>query len=150
MKYYIAYGSNLKTQDFYKRCPNAKLVTTGFLDGYELSFKKTKTSNVYLTIEEKEESDLPIAIYKITETDEVAIDDYESLHTGLYYKTETPYLLHNEKSQTIIYFMNDNSTYELPSDRYYQTVKEGYLEHGFDIKYLEKALQKSKEWNDKI
>ena len=57
MKYYLAYGSNLDTASFYKRCPNAKLVTTATMEGYKLSFKRlNELSNTYLTIEKDESS----------------------------------------------------------------------------------------------
>lgn len=150
MKYYLAYGSNLDTTSFYKRCPNAKLVTTATMQGYKLSFKRlNELSNTYLTIEKDESSEIPIAIYKISTEDEKALDYYESIHTNLYYKVETELLLHNQRVLTLTYIMNDSSIYGLPSDDYYKLVRKGYMEHDFDIKYLEEALQRSKKWVNK-
>lgn len=37
-KYYIAYGSNMSTSQMALRCPDAKLVGTGWLNGYRLAF----------------------------------------------------------------------------------------------------------------
>ena len=66
------------------------------MEGYKLSFKRlNESSNTYLTIEKNENSEIPIAIYKITAEDEKALDYYESFHTNLYYKVETELLLHN-------------------------------------------------------
>lgn len=150
MKYYLAYGSNLDTTSFYKRCSNAKLVTTATMEEYKLSFKRlNESSNTYLTIEKNENSEIPIAIYKITAEDEKALDYYESVHTNLYYKVETELLLHNQKVSTLTYIMNDSAIYGLPSNDYYDLVRKAYQEHDFDIKYLEEALKRSKKWVNK-
>ena len=48
-RYYLAYGSNLNKAQMQKRCPGAKPIGKGLLEGYELFFKGSKTG-YYLTI----------------------------------------------------------------------------------------------------
>ena len=38
-KLYVAYGSNLNKEQMRYRCPTAKFVGTGIIEGYELQFK---------------------------------------------------------------------------------------------------------------
>ena len=38
-KLYVAYGSNLNREQMRYRCPTAKFVGTGIIEGYELQFK---------------------------------------------------------------------------------------------------------------
>ena len=38
-KLYVAYGSNLNKEQMCYRCPTAKFVGTGIIEGYELQFK---------------------------------------------------------------------------------------------------------------
>jgi len=75
-KYYIAYGSNLNINQMKRRCPTARVIGTGFIEDYELLFKGSKTGG-YLTIEKAEGKSLPVAIWKVTELDEQALDRYE-------------------------------------------------------------------------
>jgi len=75
-RYYIAYGSNLNTRQMQLRCPDAKVVGTSVIEGYELLFKGSKTGS-YLTIEPKAGASVPVAIWSVTAEDEKALDRYE-------------------------------------------------------------------------
>ena len=59
-RYYIAYGSNLNTEQMKMRCPDAQLIGTSAIGGCELMFKGSGTG-AYLTIEPREGSSVPAA-----------------------------------------------------------------------------------------
>ena len=85
-RYYIAYGSNLNVYQMRYRCPNARIIGTAVMPNYELLFKGSKTGS-YLTIEPKEGSNVPVAVWETTAEDEFALDRYEGYPT-FYYKKE--------------------------------------------------------------
>ena len=85
-RYYIAYGSNLNVSQMQMRCPNATILGTANLKGWELLFKGSKTGS-YLTIEECEGGTVPVVIWEVTAADEAALDRYEGFPT-FYYKRD--------------------------------------------------------------
>ena len=85
-RYYVAYGSNLNIRQMRIRCPHARVIGTAVINDYELLFKGSRTG-AYLTIEPKEESEVPVAVWEVTESDEAALDRYEG-YPVFYYKKE--------------------------------------------------------------
>lgn len=148
-KYYIAYGSNLNIRQMKYRCPRALVVGTGFIKDYELLFKGSKTGS-YLTIEEKKGSSVPVAIWKVDEYHEQALDRYEGYPT-FYYKKEIEIdfislkrkLPHHAKA--FVYIMHEDRCLGVPSVEYVRVCLEGYKTFGFSPKYLEDAIKKSTE-----
>ena len=67
-RYYIAYGSNLNTQQMRFRCPNAVVMGTAELKDWRLVFKGSKTGS-YLTIEQAEGYTVPVAVWEVNEVD---------------------------------------------------------------------------------
>ena len=112
-RYYIAYGSNLNLRQMKMRCPTAKVMGTAVIKDYELLFKGSLTG-AYLTIEPKKGSEVPVAVWTVTETDEEALDRYEGCPV-FYYKIG------------------------IPSLSYVRTCLEGYISFGFDEHYLSEA-----------
>ena len=85
-KYYLAYGSNLNVQQMRYRCPDATIFGTAEIPDYQLLFKGSMTG-FYLTIEKKEGSTVPVAVWEVSECDERNLDAYEGC-PNFYYKTE--------------------------------------------------------------
>ena len=148
-KYYIAYGSNLNINQMKRRCPTARVIGTGFIEDYELLFKGSKTGG-YLTIEKAEGKSLPVAIWKVTEIDEQALDRYEGYPT-FYYKADVEINIKGIKTgkeyrkKAFVYIMHEEREVGMPSKCYVITCLEGYKTFGFSPKYLEDALLKSME-----
>ena len=140
-KYYVAYGSNLNVSQMKMRCPDAEPVGTGFIRGYELLFKGSKTG-AYLTIEKKRGGKVPIAIWKVSESDELALDRYEGYPT-FYYKANMKIKTDTKEIDAFVYIMHEERELGVPSDYYVETCAEGYNSFGFDIKFLLNALNKS-------
>lgn len=148
-KYYIAYGSNLNVNQMKRRCPTARVIGTGFIEDYELLFKGSKTGG-YLTIEKAEGKSLPVAIWKVTELDEQALDRYEGYPT-FYYKADVEIDIKGIKTgkeyrkKAFVYIMHEDRDVGMPSKYYVMTCLEGYKTFGFSPKYLEDAILKSME-----
>ena len=148
-KYYIAYGSNLNVCQMKRRCPGAKILGTAMLDGWQLLFKGSKTGS-YLTIEEKEGSSVPVAIWEITPEDEKALDRYEG-YPVFYYKRELlvkykGYFTGRQHSHiAMVYIMHEERPLGLPTFSYLSVCEDGYHVFRFDPSYLYDAIQNSKE-----
>lgn len=142
-KYYIAYGSNLNYIQMMIRCPKAKIAGTATLEGWELLFKGSKTGS-YLTIEPKAGSKVPVAIWKITEEHERALDIYEGF-PNFYYKKEIEVTMNSgRKINAFAYIMHEERHAGIPTRAYLKTCKEGYDYFGFNKAYLQEAIEESK------
>ena len=86
MNYYIAYGSNLYSEQFYHRCPDAELVSSGVLRDYILAFCGSN-GNAFLTVKKQSGCAVPVAIYRISPRDERSLDRYEG-YPNFYIKTQ--------------------------------------------------------------
>ncbi len=142
MKYYIAYGSNLNTDQMAYRCPDSEAVGWGVLEDYELVF------NGVLTIRPKPGESVPVGIWKVTADDERSLDVYEGFPR--LYRKETMKLQVTDwegKTKTrkaIVYIMNEDRRAENPPTQYYyDTVVSGYLDFNFPVTVLNDAVKRS-------
>ena len=135
MKYYLAYGSNLNKAQMASRCPGAKPIGKTRLPKYELVFRRG-----YLTIEPKHGSSVPVGVWEISDDDERNLDRYEGF-PRFYIKELVPIMLNgfdgfgkkvSEKvGDAIVYIMNDGFPIQEPSNQYYTTVRQGYIDFNF-------------------
>lgn len=143
-RYYIAYGSNLNIQQMRMRCPKARIVGTSVIKNYQLLFKGSKTGS-YLTIEPNIGAKVPVAVWKITASDERNLDRYEG-YPNFYYKTEMTLDIKDirtgkiRKLNAFVYIMHEERKLGIPSGFYVRTCLEGYKSFGFDEKYLYDAI----------
>lgn len=143
-KYYLAYGSNLNVQQMRYRCPDATIFGTAEIPDYQLLFKGSMTGS-YLTIEKKEGSTVPVAVWEVSERDEKNLDAYEGC-PNFYYKTEIELpvkILKNGKIETVkafVYIMHEERKLVIPSRAYLQTCLVGYRHFGFKPALLMKAI----------
>ena len=75
-KTYLAYGSNMNMDQMAMRCPNAKVLGTGTLHNWELTFRGTRREGV-ATIEPKEGAKVGVLLWSITAECERSLDRYE-------------------------------------------------------------------------
>jgi len=144
MKYYFAYGSNLKLEQMKKRCPDSINIGSSILKGYKLLFRKHHLKEeAFLTIEEDENESLPIGIFKISYSDELKLDQYEGVHKNCYRKEWLDFDFNGETINCLVYIMENPKKAE-PKTEYIERIKQGYLDFGFDECYLEKALNECK------
>ena len=148
-RYYIAYGSNLNIRQMRIRCPHARVIGTAVINDYELLFKGSRTG-AYLTIEPKEESEVPVAVWEVTESDEAALDRYEG-YPVFYYKKEMELDIKGIRTGKIrrrkcfVYIMHEERKIGVPSLSYVSTCLQGYISFGFDEHYLSEAQIKAVE-----
>ena len=149
MKYYIAYGSNLNIRQMQFRCADARIIGTATIEGYRLLFKGSKTGS-YLTVEEAEGYEVPVAVWQISERDEKCLDIYEGF-PDFYYKKEMKLRVKGIRTGKIydrdcfVYIMHEERKIGMPSDFYVRVCAEGYRAFGFDIAKLIEAINHSKE-----
>jgi len=140
----IAYGSNLNLQQIAVRCPTAKVYGKGILKGYRLLFKGQK-NGAYCTVEKKKGGEVPVIVWELQPEDERALDYYEGF-PRFYDKKDVKVTLENGKTITaMVYIMTDKVLdrihLNLPSKAYLDTVKKGYEAAGFDLKFIDEALE---------
>lgn len=139
-RFYIAYGSNLNVRQMRMRCPDAVIIGTAFIPDYRLLFKGSKSGN-YLTIEPHSGSQVPVAVWSVSERDELALDRYEG-YPHFYYKTELelPLAETRKKLTAFVYIMHKERKLGIPTSAYIRTCVDGYRQFGFDMKHLRKAM----------
>lgn len=147
-RYYIAYGSNLNIPQMRMRCPGARIIGTSVIEDYQLLFKGSKTGS-YLTIEPKEGATVPIAVWEVTEKDELSLDRYEG-YPNFYYKTEMTLDIKGirtgkiRRRQAFVYIMHEERELGIPSWFYVNTCLDGYRAFGFEEQYLFDAIEESR------
>lgn len=111
------------------------------LNDYTLEMKKYKNSNSYATITKQENSVVPVAIFEISNNDEIELDIYEGVADNLYFKDYINIKYNDNVISALVYIMNLEAVKGVPYNDYIKTIEEGYIEHKFDINILSKALK---------
>jgi len=140
--YYIAYGSNLNIAQMENRCPGAKRIGRTTLNNHRLIFRGTE-GNAHATVEVAKGYKVPVVIWEISMRNEIALDAYEGVPT--YYRKEYFPLRIGEKIHDALLYIMNGRDIAMPSDRYYEIVREGYEDAGFETETLETALIESTE-----
>lgn len=142
-KLYAAYGSNLNIEQMKWRCPTAKLVGIGEIKDYDLQFKGKKYG-AFATITPQENSVVPVALWELTKADEQRLDVYEGFPSH-YFKENVVVDMGDEKVEAMVYRMNLKMRFGIPSQPYYDTVFEGYMNCKLDTNVLNQAVDESIE-----
>ena len=142
-KLYIAYGSNLNREQMAHRCPTARVLGAGMMDGWRLLFRGAREGAV-ATVEPCQGSSVPVLVWEITPADEATLDRYEGW--PFFYRKETVKVELNGKTVSAkIYIMNEGRPLGQPSCYYYSVILEGYNDAGFDVEILRQATIDSAE-----
>lgn len=90
MTLYAAYGPNMDPRLMSRRCPHSPLQGTGWLLGWRLTFggEEYGWDGALATIVEDPLEQVFVALYDITDEDREALDELESVDTGLFLKTK--------------------------------------------------------------
>jgi gamma-glutamylcyclotransferase (GGCT)/AIG2-like uncharacterized protein YtfP len=145
---YIAYGSNLHREQMAYRCPDAKVVGTAMLEGYQLLFRGGRRGAV-ATVEPCKGKQVPVLIWSISEADERRLDIYEGW-PRLYIKEYLPVKVGGKQQNAMMYVMTDGHELGEPSPGYYATIASGYKDFKFDLSFLNQAVKDSvvePQWN---
>ena len=145
-KLYVAYGSNLNVEQMSFRCPDATVAGIGVIKNRQLEFWGWPGHGV-ATVTPKRGSDVPVAVWEISEADERNLDSYEGW-PHLYRKEYIEVVLDTGEVVTgMVYLMNKKYHDQAvkiaaPSNSYLNTILRGYKHFGFKRDALTKAVQR--------
>ncbi len=137
-RFYIAYGSNLNLKQMARRCPAAKVVKATYLKNWRLMFRGKGTA--VATIEKHQGSKVPVLVWQLQPSDEHNLDIYEGF-PHLYRKETLKLTVDGKRVQAMVYIMNERlHPYDTPSRSYFDTIRQGYEDSGFDTNILRQAV----------
>ena len=136
--YYVAYGSNINLEQMAYRCPNSKVVCTGFINNYKLVYNRH--ANVVPCKNEK----VPVLLWDINEADWRNLDMYEGYPNYYYKEVIQVEKTNGETCKAVIYLMSDfkeQSNLDIPpSFNYFNGIAEGYVSNNMDLSYLYESI----------
>ncbi len=90
MTLYAAYGTNLDPARMGARAPHSPLATTGWLQGWRLTFggEEHGWDGALPTLVQDAAGQVFVAVYDVTREDEQALDGWDGADLGLYRKTK--------------------------------------------------------------
>lgn len=137
-KIYAAYGSNMNLEQMSYRCPAAKVVGTGIVKDYRLTFRGN--SRGVANIEHCPNRIVPVVLWEITDACEEALDVYEG-YPNLYGKQIVEVQADGRVEEAMVYVMAKRyrSMPTLPTSYYLRTIAKGYANNGIDLEILKAA-----------
>lgn len=142
-KIYAAYGSNLNLKQMKKRCPKAKVIGKGELFDYKLTFRGKQTG--VANVERSAGCTVPVVLWTITKDCEQELDRYEG-YPRLYGKEIVTITTPAGEQEAMLYVMAKQ--YEtmpaIPSEYYFDVIRQGYQDNGIDTVSLSDALENTK------
>ena len=132
---YIAYGSNINLEQMAYRCPTAERISTGFVENYELEFRRVAT------IIPKQDNKVPVLVWELKPEDEKSLDRYEGF-PNMYRKETIPVKIGDEVVDGMVYIMNGGQI-SPPPESYYTGILKGYVDNGMDTSYLKAASERA-------
>ncbi|WP_442871681.1 gamma-glutamylcyclotransferase family protein [Anaerotignum sp.] len=121
-----------------QRCPSAKVLGKSEIKDYELLFRGSRTGS-YATIEPCEGKNVPVLLWSVGQKDEKALDRYEG-YPIFYEKEDMTLSLDGKEVNAFVYVMTEGHQLGMPSQRYVDTIAEGYQTASFDLAILEDAI----------
>ena len=140
MKIYVAYGSNLDVAQMAWRCPSAKKLGSGMLEGWELIYRRSY-SGAYATIRKAPGKYVPVGLWKISAQNERALDRYEG-YPSFYQKYDVDALVSGGKTVTgMVYIMRPDAVPGYPTEWYIDTIYRGYQDFDLDARFLADSIR---------
>lgn len=138
---YIAYGSNMVESQMAHRCPDARLIGTGYIERARLEFY------LHATVERTrfKSSRVPVAVWEISDEDEKSLDRYEGFPRYYVKKEWTVKMNDGSEIKGMVYVMNLIRP-QPPTIGYYNGIFDAYNKLGLGSEIetvLEPALQRS-------
>jgi ribosome modulation factor len=134
---YAAYGANLDPARMSERCPHSPLQTTGWLQGWRLTFggEEHGWDGALATIVQDPFEQVFVAVYDVTDEDAVVLDGWESADTGLYRKIKVRVSALEAEYVTWVYVL-DAFEGGLPSATYLGTLADAAEAAGAPADYV--------------
>lgn len=138
-KIYGAYGSNMNIQQMSHRCPNAKVIGTGKVRNYRLTFRGINNGVANIGI--RQGRLVPIVLWEITAECEKALDLYEG-YPRLYVKRNIDVVTEEGTVTAMVYVMAKEYE-EMPAQPtrcYLDVIWQGYLDNKISLRALKEAV----------
>ena len=141
-RYMFSYGSNLNIGQMGFRCPRAVPVGRALLRGYRLEFRGRGQG--VATVSQDRYSDVWGAVWEISDECEDMLDDYEG-YPAYYEKIDIKVHMADEKSKVmdVMTYQLNHGRFNVPSMRYYNIIKKGYLDFELPVFTLKKAVEEA-------
>ncbi len=133
---YFAYGANTNIEGMKHRCPKAKLLGPITLPDWKLVFRGVAD------IENVFGKEVHGVVWRITDTCEKSLDGFEG-YPYLYGKRCFPVKLEDGTIEDVMFYKMNREGYGLPSDGYFNCIKDGYKANGLPISALYSSLPSS-------
>ncbi len=119
MELYAAYGSNMNPAQMADRCPHSPRRSTGWLEGWRLTFggEDIGWEGALATVVEDADERVFVVLYELSDSDEKSLDRWDGATIGYYRKFRVRVTTLDGEVVAWLYVLND---YEggLPSARY--------------------------------
>lgn len=136
---YISFGSNLNKRQMRLRCATARPLGKFILTNARLVFRGVAD------VEYEPGGHVPCGLWAINRADERALDAYEGVSLGLYFKSRDIVLKYcGRRRPALIYLMNSEGVYP-PTQHYVDIIRRGYKDFDLDEAYLDAAIERSFE-----
>jgi len=116
---YAAYGSNMNPAQMADRCPHSPRRSTGWLEGWRLTFggEDIGWEGALATVVEDADERVFVVLYELSDSDEKSLDRWDGATIGYYRKFRVRVTTLDGEVVAWLYVLND---YEggLPSARY--------------------------------
>ena len=132
---YIAYGSNMVEEQMAFRCPNARLLGTGWLLNHRLEFY------LHATVERSRArgARVPVAVWEIDAEDEQNLDYYEGFPKDSTKHKRTVQMDDGSQIEGMVYIMNMIRP-QPPTASYYNGIRDAYEKLGLSSE-IERVLE---------
>jgi len=139
MKLHFAYGSNMWAAQIKKRCPQSKKVGIARLRGYRWII----SARGYANVVESNDDQVEGVIFRISQSDEDSLDQYEGVSSGSYRKADLG-VLHGEKEKIALVYLDPVTAEGTPTSEYIQRINSGLadakLSEGYVTRYVRKFI----------
>lgn len=137
MKLYLAYGSNMWEEQMNKRCPDHLYFGHGILKGYRWII----TTRGYANIVKSDADEVHGVVYKVSEEDELRLDEHEGVSEGLYFKEVVPVTIDKTHYECFVY-VDPIETEDKPAEEYVARINNGISDAELSPEYVEKYIRK--------
>lgn len=137
MRIYFAYGSNLWNAQMRARCPESRKIGRASLEGYRWIIN----TRGYATVLASPGDVVEGVVSEISPEDEKALDGFEGVAKGNYFKVDLPVVHEGGRILALVYI--DPITEEgVPREEYIGRINAGLEDAGLPWKYVIRVIRK--------
>jgi len=137
VRFYFAYGSNMWLAQMNSRCPGHSRIGLGILSGYRWLINR----HGYATLAVAADEAVHGVVYTLTETDELNLDAYEEVDSGLYLKQECTVRMAERELSCLVY-IDPVSEEGAPEAAYIARINYGLRDAGLPESYVDKHIRR--------